>query len=791
MDLFKRIQDLSAVYDDDGPSSTIPESRPMFNDGGMLVKPNDDGSRPGYNGDRKTVHLVRETGNPNHSGIYRTTNTKTGSVSYRGQFNRRNEGGFKATPSRSTIKQARIDLDEAMANIPKGKSIIELQKERGAGNLLNDKKFINQLEKAFEEVSNLEKKGYGNIDNIVKKYQKKFYKKVGTKNIDGSTVKKGTDNVFTKTLAKEIREYAKDLNIYGIENPNMEKALNDYRRIKNPKRGMIGNIANRYNIDFKTFDRYITKLGQRKYIPIQDPGEYTKAIRDAEKKAIKKFSDRYFERVLSAPMTSGKFFADAADDEVVRLQKSHLGDKLTQDVKTSNIGYAAQEINQEVLKDVDKEMRQLNKKLAKLYKNKPKGYLKEMDMLNQRGNDLAAATKGYKKFTGIDPYTGKEFTINFSSPSQELDPTELLGENTKLADIDKQDKATVKNLKTMSIENASKTKTQVQSDIKEIASNLEKLGCGKAAGGRILMSNGGATLTKCAIKGQQKLNLGLTNGFDKTEGELAKKILQAGRGLGSAFALRNILGPAAVGFTVAAEAGLVGYDMLATGKSFKEAVGSSLFNYALGDKTQIDNKKLRYQGYRDAGVDENQIGKISAYENAIDEMNNTFEEFNEENRLYNIAVNQKGKGRIPEQRYLKQKQKQVENFYNQADKNKALIQDLARTQTEDRLDKAIDPMVPALMSDADAKRKAMQMTKPSTVAFGNVMDKIFPKAGYREDREKAINYMPAVQEYYRGNQFAGGGIAGLSGGDPEGAMTRSMNPDSQGLSYLFNRVKKV
>ena len=484
---------------------------------------------------------------------------------------------------------------------------------------------------------------------------------------------------------------------------------------------------------------------------------------------------------------SQKFFADAADDEVVRLQKSHLGDKLTQDVKTSNIGYAAQEINQEVLKDVDKEMRQLNKKLAKLYKNKPEGYLKEMDMLNQRGNDLAAATKGYKKFTGIDPYTGKEFTINFSSPSQELDPTELLGENTKIADIDKQDKATVKNLKTMAMENISKTKTQVQSDIKEIASNLEKLGCGKAAGGRILMSNGGATLTKCAIKGQQKLNLGLTNGFDKTEGELAKKILQAGRGLGSMFALRNILGPAAVGFTVAAEAGLVGYDMLSTGKSFKEAVGDSLFNYALGDKTQIDNKKLRYQGYADAGVDANQIGKISAYENAIDEINNLGDEFNEENRLYNIAANQKGKGRMDPRRYEKTKQQQVENFYDQADKNKALIQDLARTQTEDRLDKAIDPMVPALMSDADAKRKAMQMTKPSTVAFGNVMDTIFPKAGYREDREKAINYMPAVQEYYRGNQFAGGGIA-KEAGDRSGPAPVS-GPQPQGLSYLMNRVK--
>jgi hypothetical protein len=327
---------------------------------------------------------------------------------------------------------------------------------------------------------------------------------------------------------------------------------------------------------------------------------------------------------------------------------------------------------------------------------------------------------------------------------------------------------------------------------KEMLRLLEQLGCGQAGGGRILMSNGGAAMTECAFEGKKRLNKGMSLGFDKTEGELAKKILQAGRGLGSMFALRNILGPAAVGFTVAAEAGLVGYDMLATGKSFKEAVGASLFNYALGDKTKIDNKKLRYQGYKDAGVSANQIGKISAYENAIDEMNNTFAEFDEENRLYNIAANQKGRGRISEQRYKKLKQQQAENFYNQADKNKALIQDLARTQTESRLDKALDPMVPALMSDADAKRKAMQMTKPSTVKFGNVMDTIFPSGffsdtTYREDRDKAVNYMPEVQEYYRGNRFARGG---LSGGDTSGPPPES-GPMSQGLRSLYKNGRKL
>jgi len=39
-------------------------------------------------------------------------------------------------------------------------------------------------------------------------------------------------------------------------------------------------------------------------------------------------------------------------------------------------------------------------------------------------------------------------------------------------------------------------------------------------------------------------------------------------------------------------------------------------------------------------------------------------------------------------------------------------------------------------------------------------------------------------------ELAGGGIAKMAG-DRSGAMTTSMNPDSQGLSYLFNRVKKV
>jgi hypothetical protein len=413
-------------------------------------------------------------------------------------------------------------------------------------------------------------------------------------------------------------------------------------------------------------------------------------------------------------------------------------------------------------------------------------------------DNFNAKTNGYADFKfdvdkGKLGYTSDSVTYDLSRYDNPNVARQELIDNIKLTQSDTFQKGMSKTLP----DSKDQLKLFRSKQGKEMLALLEKLGCGQAAGGRILFSNGtpGATMTECAFEGKKKLNRGMSLGFDKTEGELAKRILQAGRGMGSMFALRNLLGPAAVGFTVAAEAGLVGYDMLATGKSFKEAVGSSLFNYALGDKTKIDNKKLRYQGYADAGLNENQIGRIAAYENAIDEMNSVFAEFDKENQLYNIAVSQKGGARIDRQRLKKIKQQQTENYYNQANKNKALIQDLARTQTESKLDKALDPMVPALMSDADAKRKAMQLTKPRTVKFGNVMDKIFPSGFfsstlYGEDRDRAVNYMPEVQEYYRGNYFAGGGIAGLSGGDKSGPPPES-GPASQGLRSLYKNGRKL
>ena len=59
-----------------------------------------------------------------------------------------------------------------------------------------------------------------------------------------------------------------------------------------------------------------------------------------------------------------------------------------------------------------------------------------------------------------------------------------------------------------------------------------------------------------------------------------------------------------------------------------------------------------------------------------------------------------------------------------------------------------------------------------------------------QDYIKREDQMQAIADAGGVANLAGGGIAKMAG-DRSGAMTRSMNPDSQGLSYLFNRVKKV
>jgi ElaB/YqjD/DUF883 family membrane-anchored ribosome-binding protein len=138
----------------------------------------------------------------------------------------------------------------------------------------------------------------------------------------------------------------------------------------------------------------------------------------------------------------------------------------------------------------------------------------------------------------------------------------------------------------------------------------------KANGGRIGYSLGSEA---CLKIGKEALDNGLTKGFkNKQQVDLAGLILKGGAGLKSAFALRNIFGPAAIAATIGFEGGLIGYDMLTSGKTLREAFGDNLLNYALGKDYQIDPQEELFKRFKGLGYDDQQIGGIKK---ALDAMN--------------------------------------------------------------------------------------------------------------------------------------------------------------------------
>jgi len=180
-----------------------------------------------------------------------------------------------------------------------------------------------------------------------------------------------------------------------------------------------------------------------------------------------------------------------------------------------------------------------------------------------------------------------------------------------------------------------------QFNVKTVANYLERLGCGGkfGGGGRINFAKGVPELSPCGKKGVAKLEKGLTNGFKNAKDmSLAKNILKSGEFLKDAVSLRGLLGPAALAFTVATEAGIVGFDMLSGGKSFREAVGDSVFNYMLGDKTKIDSneelvKRLKNvpgspgQGFR--GFTDDDINKMLVFKSKLDDMQTGFSNYSD------------------------------------------------------------------------------------------------------------------------------------------------------------------
>ena len=334
--------------------------------------------------------------------------------------------------------------------------------------------------------------------------------------------------------------------------------------------------------------------------------------------------------------------------------------------------------------------------------------------------------------------------------------------------------------------------------------------------GRIGYATGPASLSECAISGRNRLEKVIKGGakLGTKEGALATQILKAGRSLGSAFTLSGLFGPAAIAFTAAAEAGFVGYDMLTTGKTFKETIGDSLLNYALGDKTKIDPQKELFKRFSGLGYSDEQLGNFANVLNQTNQLNTILKQ---DLKVGNLKDQVKALREQPKDQFMiadddllqtdqairaEQKLKDESLNLDNILKNYRTplpvdTGDFGGLSTEDTI---LEDMASGKFQDTQQQLKAANILADLEKAR-SVQDNFFGKFLQGDIGKQKLadeisgleqDYLNLIQE--RGPQltpFAGGGIAGLSGGIDEGPQVESMNPDSQGLQSLKNRARNI
>ena len=357
---------------------------------------------------------------------------------------------------------------------------------------------------------------------------------------------------------------------------------------------------------------------------------------------------------------------------------------------------------------------------------------------------------------------------------------------------------------------SSKLKPNVVSEIKNkpLYKKLMKF-CPKSNGGEA----GVCTIDE-AMKGMISESKQLQSGNmnDAQAKKTAQKIRAVTR-VGTGSTLMGLLGPYGVAGEVVIDGAFMANNMLDGGDTYKEALSKSLIKYAMPKDARERLEKETDLNTMILGSDTS--GLAANYADALKKDEDLKQKY---------------------ENYLKVNQDDVSSLddpyssgsapmFSLADKNKAereLIQ--AMTRAEPTYGKSIyeiakfgSPEQQAFATkqevfDAEKMQRRMDYDRKILGPIKDLFDTGFyspaqlKQLELKADRDtKAIGEsqygMPpsqssALQRFGDVAQLgvanlAGGGIAGLSGGDPEGAMLESMNPDSQGLQGLFNRVKKV
>ena len=180
-------------------------------------------------------------------------------------------------------------------------------------------------------------------------------------------------------------------------------------------------------------------------------------------------------------------------------------------------------------------------------------------------------------FTKVPELKGK-----ISLPKFDLrDPKTVYGSRFDTFDKGVQN-AILKNFKQIgyTVDVGKKALTQKELLSKNLLKKLEARGCGgKAAGGRILFSNGGEAITSCAKKGVQGFIDDLKKG---NYSKATKDILKGGGNVIKNIAnpkellkVKNLIGPTALGFMAAFEGGVITDDVIRQGTPLNESLANN------------------------------------------------------------------------------------------------------------------------------------------------------------------------------------------------------------------------
>tara|TARA_R100000697_G_scaffold61371_1_gene74257 strand:- start:22 stop:1548 length:1527 start_codon:yes stop_codon:yes gene_type:complete len=261
---------------------------------------------------------------------------------------------------------------------------------------------------------------------------------------------------------------------------------------------------------------------------------------------------------------------------------------------------------------------------------------------------------------------------------------------------------------------------------------LARIGCpGKATGGRVGFFEG-QNLQACAIKGAQKLRSTDPKNLSPGDQRNFKNLTKTAQGVR---VMKNILGPAALAYE-----GLF-------------ALPFALYDYQAGRPLGDIGKNILTLGFLDKKITEDRLKEINpAYGQAqkLDELGAKFD------KLEKSVMSPTPIGNFRQRAVDRQKFEDI-------------IPQLEKAYEPFMVDGVIDP----------------------SLYMKNIADS--------EEAEKELKRQYGITRQERKSEFdlsdpfmaAGGGIAGLSGGIDEGPQTVSMNPDSQGLRSLKNRVRNL